>query len=145
MPRKSIQSLTIRPVVDVARLRLTPGADLTPTEQRVFSRLVGSVDAGHFRASDRLMVAQLARAIVIGDVAAAELERQGLIVADAPNPLIRVVREQSRLIAALARACRLTTQSRISKDKAGAPDRTTFDSDALIEHLDQMGADRANS
>ena len=48
----------------------------------------------------------------------AELDRQGLLVDGAPNPLIRVVREQARLVASLATKCRLTTQSRISKDKA---------------------------
>jgi hypothetical protein len=130
MPRPSADSLAVAPVVDVGRARLLPDTDLAPAEQRAFSVIVRSVAGDHFREGDRLLVTQLARAVVIADAAAAELDRQGLIVDGAPNPLIRVVREQARLVASLATKCRLTTQSRISKDKAG---RTEVDPIAQID------------
>lgn len=118
MPRQSAESLATAPVVDVARVRLMPGSRPHSREQRAFSAIVGSVAADHFREADRLLVTQLARAVVIADVAAVELDRQGLIVDGLPNPLIRVVREQARLVASLATKCRLSAQARASKEKA---------------------------
>ena len=145
MPRRSANSLAVAPVVDVARIRLAARAELPPSERRVFADLVRAVDASHFREADRVMLEQLARAIAIERQAAEALYEQGLIVDGAPNPLIRVVREQSRLIASLATKCRLTTQARVSKDKAGATARPVFDPDALLAQLEQMEVTNADS
>ena len=118
MPRESLASLTTTPVVDVARLRLLPRSELSPDVQRAFSAIVGSAAPDHFREPDRLMVEQLAQALVIQRQAAEALAEQGLLVDGKPNPLIRVVREQARLVASLLTKLRLTVQARVSKDRA---------------------------
>jgi hypothetical protein len=84
----------------------------------VFGELVASVDASHFRESDRPILEELAQAVALQREAVGMLSAEGLIVAGAVNPLAKVVATQGRLIASLATRCRLTPQSRMSKDKA---------------------------
>ena len=90
----------------------------------MFSELVASVGPAHFRESDRPIVEELAQAVAIAREASQALAEQGLLVegedGERPNPLLKVISTQGRLIASLATRCRLTPQSRISKDKSNA-------------------------
>lgn len=118
MPRRSAESLAIAPVIDLGRVRLAARPDLSPNVRRVFNELVGSVDASHFRESDRPILEELAQAVALQREATAALADQGLMVGGEVNGLAKVIAVQSRLIASLATRCRLTPQARASKDKA---------------------------
>ena len=123
MPRISTDAHEIAlavPTIDVARLRLLPRAELPPEVSRVFGELVGSVEPDHFREADRPILEELAQAIALQRAATAALHEGGLMTGGELNPLVRVVGAQAGLIARLATRCRLTPQSRLSKDRAAA-------------------------
>ena len=133
MPRPSAISLATRPTVDVRQLRLQPGPELTPSQARVFTELVGSKEPAHFRECDRPLLNQAVRAIELADELARALDGAPLLVPGRDglraNPLIPTQREQARLVASLLTRLRLTPQARMSRDKAA---KTTPDDGANL-------------
>lgn len=121
MPRRNQYAATI-PASPDELPRLHPSPGLTPAEATVFTELVNSKHASHFRESDRAALDQTARAIAFSHQIAAALAGEPLLVpgqhGPRPNPLIAVQRGQARLISTLLTRLRMTPQARISKDKA---------------------------
>jgi hypothetical protein len=120
MPRESIQSILTAPVAAGRAQRLSPDAALPVPVAAVFRELVGSVGADSFAPCDYPLVEQLAVALTHAREAARALERDGLIVDGKVNPIARLLREQQKLVAMLATRLRISPQSRMSREKAGA-------------------------
>lgn len=123
MPRVSTAALQT-PVVDVRRVRLTPGPELVPRVARAFQERVASVSPEHFTEADRPVLNVLAAAVVTHADAVAHVEEHGLMLDNGkPNPASKVATDTAKLIASLCTTLRLTPQSRMSADKAATTTR----------------------
>ena len=136
MPRKSLSELSTPKSGEkpVPRL-LLPGSHLQKPARAIFAELISSVGEGHFMPIDRPMLEQLSVAIHISRELAAVIDREGVMLCDKVNPVVRHLKAQQALIGKLASRLRLTTQNRISKDKAGTAARHGGASTAEIYEL----------
>jgi hypothetical protein len=116
MPRKSVTGL----VINAKHARIAPSRGLTGAVRERFVAIVASTPATHFVESDRPLIDAYARTLDLCDQAAEALEREGALIAGRPNAWLRVLAGQTRLAAQLARALRLTPQSRLDRKTAGA-------------------------
>ena len=120
MPRKSITELTTpTPGEKPARRILLPGSHLPKPAKAIFAEIVSSVGQGHLQPVDRPLLEQLSVAIFVARELTAAIDTQGVLVLDKVNPVVRHLKAQQALIGQLSSRLRLTTQNRISKDKAG--------------------------
>lgn len=119
MPRKSINELSVvRPDSGTAPGLLLPGSHVPATVRVVFAEIVGSVSVGHFSTADRALLEQFATALHVAREIAAAVDAEGVVVEGRLNPLAKALKQQQAIVGQLASRLRLTTQSRISKDKA---------------------------
>ena len=124
MPRKSAAAQAIKPASTTPAGRsLLPGSHLSDAASEVFGELVGSVSAGHFLPVDRVMIEELAVAIHIARELAGAIDRDGVMDGDRVMPAVKVLKQQQALIGQLASRLRLTTQNRVSKDRAATAAR----------------------
>ena len=119
MPRKSINELGVAaPVSSIAPQLLRPGSHVPDSAKTVFQEIVASVRDGHFQPIDRPLLEQYAVAISIAREVAQASDKDGTVVDGKVNPACKFLKQQQALCGQLASRLRLTTQNRMSKEKA---------------------------
>jgi phage terminase small subunit len=115
MPRRSAAELTLwHPRVDGRVSRLSPPANLTAVEKRLFIAIVGSCAAAHFRPSDQPLLVSYVQATCLAEQAAAKMAETGGAVSDGQiNPWFKVHERAVRLMSVLAHRLRLSPGSRV--------------------------------
>ena len=119
MARKSISALTTISSIAASVSILTAGQHVPEPARAIFAELVSSVTPGHFLPADRVLLEQLAVAVYVARELADSIERDGVIVDGKVSQAVKVLKQQQALIGSLASRLRLTTQNRISKERAG--------------------------
>ena len=104
--------------------RLACPDDFPPgsSERRFFLDLVASLPSNHFQKCDEASVAVYVAACVDLMAARGELKASGNIIDGKANPLIAVVRDNTRTINQLARSLRLNPVSRAPQQPAKVAD-----------------------
>lgn len=119
MPRKSVQALSVAPVVSVEGRRVKPPDDLPAPVAALWRQLVESLPPSRFHASDRPLLALYCRALHQSNLAYEKLERYGAAADDAVSPWQRVADSAVKQVAVLATRLRLCPQSRMDRKVAG--------------------------
>jgi hypothetical protein len=115
MPRRSAASLAVlQPRVDVRKTRLEPPPDLTEPERALFLQLVNSNAPEHFRESDRPLLREYIREIMLARSADDEIEKNGAVLADGRiNPWLSVRARAVKAMCVLSARLRLNPQARL--------------------------------
>jgi phage terminase small subunit len=109
--------------LDVRYSRLKPPATLPKGPATIFRQIVGACDAKHFTPADTPLLVEYARAVDLAGKAAAELERDGAVVAGKANPWLVVQEKAQRALVALSARLRLCPQSRFDRLVAATTSR----------------------
>jgi phage terminase small subunit len=99
-------------------------AGLSDQETAIFQRLVASVDADHFAASDVPLLVAYAQAIAQHDRAVQAIRREGDVIDGRASPWIVVQEKAQRAMVALSMRLRLSPQAR--REKARLPEPRTW-------------------
>jgi hypothetical protein len=118
--RKPIAGRMPMPNVSGGPGRIWPGPHLSPKIAKVFEEITRASAPAAFSECDRPLLDSLATAIAFTRQAQRTLERRGLVIRGEINPLTRYVRDQQRIICTICTRLRISPQSRVSKEKAGA-------------------------
>ena len=119
MARKSANDLAVvRPYSGATPRLLLPGDHVSNAAAAVFMEIVNSVQDGHFQPIDRPLLEQYAVAVSIAREVATEIDNAGAVVDGRVNPACKFLKQQQALCGQLASRLRLTTQNRMSKEKA---------------------------
>lgn len=119
MPRKSAAALAVVAPTPESASVLFAGQHVPVPARVIFDELVSSVAPGHFLPVDRALLEQLAVALYIARELAKSIESDGVVIDGKVSQAVKVLKQQQALIGQLASRLRLTTQNRMSKEKAG--------------------------
>ena len=86
----------------------------------IFTEIVGSVSASHFRPTDGPLVEQYAQSIALARQAYSYLDSEGPILGGRANPWLVVLEKAHRSSVALSMRLRLSPQSRLDRKAVGA-------------------------
>lgn len=126
MPRKSAVELAITP--PKRETRLSPRSGVSPEVRLIFTEIVGSVSATHFRATDGPLVEQYAQSIALARQAYSYLDAEGPVICGKANPWLVVLEKAHRSSVALSMRLRLSPQSRLDRKALGqAQEPDAFD------------------
>ena len=118
MPRKSTAALATITAVPAAARILIAGQHVPEPARAIFSEIVSSVSPGHFLPVDRPLLEQLAVALYVARELTASIVRDGVVSHGQVTQPVKVLKQQQALIGSLASRLRLTTQNRVSKERA---------------------------
>lgn len=137
MPRRSSASLTfLRPGVDGRPTRLRPSNDLTGPEREVFTAIVGALPPEHFKESDRWVLEEYVRDVVLARDAAGQMREAGVVIDGRASPWVAIRAKATRSMAILATRLRLTPASRLdakSVARRASPPMSYFERERLEE------------
>lgn len=137
MPRYSAAEAATAAFRTKTTTRLVCRPEAPQAVQEAFQRIVGSVDPTHFAASDAPLVERYAEAIVMADLAAEALAKNGPVTPEGKASAWITVQEKAhRSCIALAQKLRLAPHSRISKDRAGNTTLPTTGALAALRYLE---------
>jgi len=123
MPRKSTAALATLSAVPAAARILIAGQHVPEAARAIFSEIVSSVSPGHFLPVDRPLLEQLAVALYVARELTDSIVRDGVVIDGKVSQAVKVLKQQQALVGSLASRLRLTTQNRISKERAGTVSR----------------------
>ena len=140
MPRQAAADAATAIFRPKTTTRLVCRPEAPQAVQEAFRRIVESVDAGHFAASDAPLVERYAEAVVLAEQAADALAREGPVTPEGKASAWIVIQEKAhRASVALAGKLRLAPHSRLSKERAAATTTPTTGALAALRYLE--GAD----
>jgi hypothetical protein len=127
VPRKSVAEI-VRLGPKRAETRLSPRSGVSPEVKLIFTEIVGSVSAAHFRPTDGPLVEQYAQSIALARQAYAHLDEEGPVLGGKANAWLVVLEKAHRSSVALSMRLRLSPQSRLDRKAVGrAQEPDAFD------------------
>jgi len=119
----SKQSEAALAVVPIGKARLMPAGDLTPDQDKLWRRLVGSMPEGHFHPSDEPLLRSYVEVTERVQLAQAELAKGIVTKRGKVSPWLAIYNASVRLQGSLASRLRLAPQARLERSRAGAAAR----------------------
>jgi len=116
----SRQSAAALAVVPIGKTRLMPAGDLSPGQDKLWRRLIGSMPPGHFHPSDEPLLRSYVEVTERVQLAQAQLAKGVVSSRGKVSPWLKIYDGSVRLQASLASRLRLAPQARVDRRKAGA-------------------------
>jgi phage terminase small subunit len=116
----SRQSAAALAVVPIGKTRLMPAGDLSPEQEKLWRRLIGSMPPGHFHPSDEPLLRSYVEVTERVQMAQAQLAKGVVNKRGKVSPWLKIYDGSVRLQASLASRLRLAPQARVDRRKAGA-------------------------
>jgi hypothetical protein len=120
MPRKAASALAVVPTDSgKSRPRLAPSVGAPEDVRAIFTEILASAPADHFKVGDAPLVEAYAQAISLARQSALEISTNGPVIGGRPSPWIHCQEKAHRAIAALSMRLRLSPQHRADSRSAG--------------------------
>lgn len=119
----SRQSAAALAAVPIGKNRLMPAGDLSPEQEKLWRRLVGSMPPGHFHPSDEPLLRSYVEVTERVQIAQARLAKGVVNARGKVSPWLKIYDGSVRLQASLASRLRLAPQARLERSRVGAATR----------------------